>query len=102
MSDLISREEVDSVLHNNLHALIDTDQLYQLYKDINRLPTHSIPSISILEHARAIKEYCIAREESEEGCEGCPFHLYLGYRGCCIFRYYPCYWSLPEEEKGGE
>lgn len=41
--DLISRGEVESVLHNNLHALIDTDQLYQLYKDINRLPTYSFP-----------------------------------------------------------
>ena len=41
--DLISRGEVESVLHNNLHALIDKDQLYQLYKDINRLPTYSSP-----------------------------------------------------------
>ena len=41
MSDLISRIEVENVLHNNLHALIDTDQLYQLYRDINRLPTYS-------------------------------------------------------------
>ena len=44
MSDLISRGEVENVLHNNLHALIDTDQLYQLYKDINRLPTYPIPN----------------------------------------------------------
>lgn len=41
---LISRGEVESVLHNNLHALIDTDQLYQLYKGINRLHAYSFPS----------------------------------------------------------
>ena len=40
--DLISRGEVSSVLHNNLHALIDTNQLNQLYKDIDRLPNYSI------------------------------------------------------------
>lgn len=39
--DLIRRIEAESVLHNNLHALIDTDQLYQLYKDIDRLPAYS-------------------------------------------------------------
>lgn len=41
--DLIRRIEVESVLHNNLHALIDTDQLNQLYKDINRLHAYSFP-----------------------------------------------------------
>ena len=40
---LISRSEVESVLHNNLHALINDDQLYQLYKDIGRLHTYSFP-----------------------------------------------------------
>lgn len=41
--NLIRRIEVESVLHNNLHALIDTDQLNQLYKDINRLHAYSFP-----------------------------------------------------------
>ena len=40
--DLISRGEVESVLHNDLHALISTDQLYQVYKDINRLYTYPL------------------------------------------------------------
>ena len=93
MSDLISRIEVESVLHNNLHALIDTDQLYQLYKDINRLPTYSIPSADILEHARAIKENC----EQFSECEGCRFYKGLPFR--CTFGICPQEWKLPEGEK---
>ena len=99
MSDLISKGEVESVLHNNLHALIDTDQLYQLYKDINRLPTYSIPSTDIMECARAIKEYCRDRDNLDEPCEDCAFHFYMGYKGHCRFKSFPSEWNLPEGEK---
>lgn len=94
MSDLISRIEAESVLHNNLHALIDTDQLYQLYKDIDRLPTYSIPSTDIMECARAIKEYCKERTKKPLWCNDCSL-----YEVFCKNSQPPNMWDLPEGEK---
>ena len=95
MNDLISREEARGKFQTV------TEWNGEVHRYIDEQGLDSIPSADILDHARAIKEYCKAREENEEGCDGCPFHFYLGFRGCCIFRFYPCYWNLPEGEKGG-
>ena len=74
--DLISRGEVESVLHNNLHALIDTDQLYQLYKDINHLPTYSFHDSAGVENYTVEKlnqilkwGYCFCDTDDNEFCK---------------------------------
>lgn len=54
----------------------------------------------ILAHAKALKEYCAQRDNSDDVCEGCPFHFYRGTNGQCILNdgLYPNEWYKPNKE----
>lgn len=87
MSDLIIREEAIKAL-GDIHPL---DYNARAYK----FKIESIPSADIIDHARAIKEYC----EHFPVCEGCRFYKKFPFR--CTFGICPQEWKLPEGEKGG-
>ena len=84
MSDLIIREEAIKAL-GDIHPL---DYNARAYK----FKIESIPSADILDHARAIKEYC----ERFPECEGCRFYNGLPFR--CAFGMCPQEWHLSEGE----
>lgn len=91
MSDLISREAVINAIAD---TILNGESLgYVLAEEI----VSEIPSADIIEHARAIKEYC----ENRGGCDGCEFDT--GFFRCgfssgdCPFE-----WDLPEGEEGLE
>ena len=54
----------------------------------------------LVEHAKAIKDYCRQRDNLDDCCEDCQFHFYDGYKGKCIFNYglYPNEWFNPNAE----
>lgn len=56
----------------------------------------------LLEHAKAIKEYC--KQKENEPCDGCPFHFYLKYTGICVLNYglYPNEWYDPNKAESEE
>ena len=95
MSDLISREEALS--HPFANGKYDKENVnldyilgFESYKEW----LETLPTASVLDHARAIKEYC----ENRGGCDGCEFDT--GFFRCgfscgdCPFE-----WDLPEGEK---
>ena len=95
MSDLISRQAVINAIAD---TILNGESLgYVLAEEI----VSEIPSVDIMECARAIKEYCRDRDNLDEPCEDCPFHFYMGYKGHCRFKSFPSEWNLPEGEKGG-
>ena len=104
MGDLISREFLQTAIHNFFNGLnhTPTEEDIQRYIEV-------APSADIMECARAIKDYCRNRDSLDEPCEGCPFHFYDGFAGFCVINYglYPNEWyktdkrDLPEGEKGG-
>ena len=57
----------------------------------------SIPSADVLEHARAIKEYCKERTKKPIWCNDCPL-----YEAFCKNSTPPNMWDLPIGEKGTE
>ena len=88
MSDLISREEARGKFQTV------TEWNGEVHRYIDEQSLDAIPSADILEHAKAIKEYC----EKRNGCDGCEFDT--GFFRCgfssgdCPFE-----WDLPEGEK---
>ena len=90
MSDLISREAVINAIAD---TILNGESLgYVLAEEI----VSEIPSADILEHARAIKEYC----ERFPECEGCRFFKALPFRcQCRMFGGCPQEWDLPKGEK---
>lgn len=89
MSDLISREAVINAIANTCFWL-SADNWEELTKCIN-----SIPSADIIDHARAIKEYC---EKERINCAECPFYNRERNLSCVLCD--PCMsWDLPEGEK---
>ena len=100
MSDYISREEALSHpfangKYDKENANLDYILGFESYKEW----LETLPTASVLEHARAIKEYCRDRDNLDEPCEGCPFHFYMGYKGHCRFKSFPSEWNLPEGEE---
>lgn len=59
---------------------------------------------NLVEHAKAIKDYCRQRDNIDDCCEDCQFHFYDGYKGKCIFNYglYPNEWFNPNAESGNK
>lgn len=102
MSDLISREEVKKVLVDNGYG---GDFGRNMMLDV----IDSIPSAYIIDHARAIKEYC--KEHRNEHnfymCDTCKYAP-SEYSSSLHEKPYKCpfnvpaYWDLPEGEKGGK
>ena len=92
MSDLINRQSVINAIANTCFWL-SADNWEELTKCIN-----SIPSADILEHARAIKEYCESRPN--EHCDNCVFGIKNEFYKCGLDDI-PHLWDLPEGEKGG-
>ena len=89
MSDLISRQAVINAIANTCFWL-SADNWEELTKCIN-----SIPSADIIDHARAIKEYC---EKERINCAECPFYNRERNLSCVLCD--PCMsWDLPEGEK---
>lgn len=92
--DLISREAVINAIAD---TILNGESLgYVLAEEI----VSEIPSADIIEHARAIKDYC---EKYDEHCVGCPFNsakptLWCALGGSSL----PHEWDLPEVEKGGD
>ena len=88
MSDLISREFLQTAIHNFFYGLhhTPTEEDIQRYIEV-------APSADIMECARTIKEYC----ERFSECEGCRFYKGLPFR--CTFGICPQEWKLPEGEK---
>ena len=58
----------------------------------------------VLEHAKAIKEYCQQRDKLDDCCDGCPFLFFLGTKGICVLNYglYPNEWYWPNMRKERE
>lgn len=88
MSDLISKQAVINAIANTCFWL-SADNWEELTKCIN-----SIPSADILDHARAIKEYCKDRTKKPIWCNDCPL-----YEPFCKINTPPNMWDLPEGEK---
>ena len=89
--DLISRQTVINAIANTCFWL-SANNWEELTKCIN-----SIPSADILEHARAIKEYC---EKYDIQCVGCPFNSAKPNKWCELgVSSLPCDWDLPDGEK---
>lgn len=89
MSDLISREFLQTAIHNFFNGLnhTPTEEDIQRYIEV-------APSADIMECARAIKEYCNQFSECKD-C-GCLNKSYCAFYTC------PDDWILPKGEKGGE
>lgn len=88
MSDLISREKA-------IWA-IDNDDEYAYYQ--TRRNIENIPTADIIDHARAIKEYCVNRvSHNPTMCDECPIYKVM----CEPDISCPYHWDLPEGEKGG-
>lgn len=97
MSDLISREEALSHpfangKYDKENANLDYILGFESYKEW----LETLPTASILDHARAIKEYCENRK-----CEECDFadHNISRSTICGLHYACPCGWNLPEGEK---
>lgn len=93
MSDLISREEALSHpfangKYDKENANLDYILGFESYKEW----LETLPIVDIIDHARAIKEYC----EHFPECEGCRFYKGLPFR--CVFVSCPQGWDLPEGE----
>ena len=105
MSDLISREEAIKALNYDIlfpkKAPYDGEDIKKILQeayDSQRANIYSIPSADILEHARAIKEYCDGRKN----CDNCLFGQNMDIiHGCDLRDTIPECWNLPEGEKGG-
>lgn len=93
MSDLISRETAQAEINkcHNTCGVTHQGVWNECVDSISRTIDY-IPSADILEHARAIKEYC----ERFPECEGCRFYNGLPFR--CAFGMCPQEWHLPEGE----
>ena len=92
MSDLISREEALS--HPFANGKYDKENAnydfilgFESYKEW----LETLPTTSVLEHARAIKEYC-----GNTQCEDCII------KNCGEHAEFPFRWDLPEGEKDGD
>lgn len=97
MSDLISREEALSHpfangKYDKENANLDYILGFESYKEW----LETLPTASILEHARAIKEYCNGKK-----CDKCPFKSTDPMYICSVSHETPYFWDLPEGEKGG-
>lgn len=99
MSDYISRETAAWFFRSTREHLRPQD-----YKSADEFNTRdlmllnaeqairSMPSISVIDHARAIKEYC---KDKGDDCTGCPFD---NTNACELSRVMlPNEWFLPEE-----
>ena len=91
MSDLISRQAVINAIANTCFWL-SADNWEELTKCII-----SIPSADIIDHARAIKEYCRERTNKPIWCNDCPL-----YEPFCKINTPPNMWDLPEGEEVAE
>ena len=97
MSDLISREEALS--HPFANGKYDKENAnhdfilgFESYKEW----LETLPTASVLEHARAIKEYCKKNLKTPHfWCEGCPLYKVM----CQPVLSVHCMWDLPEGEK---
>lgn len=95
MSDLISREEALS--HPFANGKYDKENVnldyilgFESYKEW----LETLPTASILEHARAIKEYCRDRRY----CDECRYNN-EETNSCRLHDTIPIDWDLPEGEK---
>lgn len=104
MSDLISREEALSHpfangKYDKENANLDYILGFESYKEW----LETLPTASILEHARAIKEFCKSKPDNVFlACFKCPFFEENDKTVCKLFGTPPHEWDLPEGEKGGE
>ena len=89
MSDLISREWLQTAFHNFFNGLnhTPTEEDIQRYIEV-------APSADIMECARAIKNYCKERTNKPIWCNDCPL-----YEPFCKINTPPNMWDLPEGEK---
>ena len=87
MSDLISREFLQTAIHNFFKGLkhTPTEEDIQRYIEV-------APPVEIMECARAIKEYCRDRDNLNEPCVGCPLYKVM----CQLDLSVPNMWDLPE------
>lgn len=98
MSDLISREFLQTAIHNFFYGLnhTPTEEDIQRYIEV-------APSADIMECARAIKEYCKSKPDNVFlACFKCPFFDGLEKNEetvCKLFGTPPHEWDLPEGEK---
>lgn len=97
MSDLISREEALShPFANGKYDKENTNLDFILGFESYKEWLETLPSADILDHARAIKEYCKDRTNKPIWCNDCPL-----YEAFCEINTPPNMWDLPEGEKGG-
>lgn len=91
MSDLISREFLQTAIHNFFNGLnhTPTEEDIQRYIEV-------APSADIMECARAIKEYCVNRvSHNPTMCDRCPIYKVM----CEPDISCPYHWDLPEGDK---
>lgn len=91
MSDLISREFLQTAIHNFFNGLnhTPTEEDIQRYIEV-------APSADIMECARSLKEHCNEHlRKPHTLCDDCPM-----FEGVCRrFNVVPRWWDLPEGEK---
>lgn len=93
MSDLISRQAVENITWEEPSY---TDPLNVLTEVRDKV--RELPSADIIDHARAIKEYCVNRvSHNPTMCDECPIYKVM----CEPDISCPYHWDLPEGEKGG-
>lgn len=94
MSDLISREEALSHpfangKYDKENANLDYILGFESYKEW----LETLPTASIHDHARAIKEYCVNRvSHNPTMCDSCPLYKVM----CEPDISCPYHWDLPE------
>ena len=102
MSDLISREKAI----NAVYGMTRPTGIDELPYEYAEGAISDLPSADIMEHARAIKEYCKSKPDNVFlACFKCPFFDGLEKNEetvCKLFGKPPHEWDLPEGEKGGE
>ena len=112
MSEYISKQEINRVLLNRIDMnnkclsgaresehfeeekyfstlIFEDEQIKALLEEP--------PSADVIEHARAIKEYCKERTKKPTWCNDCPL-----YEAFCKINTPPNMWDLPIGEKGTE
>ena len=88
MSDLISRQTVKDIILGGVSTDTDEDKEYVCGLIDN------LPSVDIMECARAIKEYC-----NRKKCDKCPCKSKDPMYICSLSHETPYFWDLPEGEK---
>ncbi len=95
--ELISRKNVLAQMKSYHDDCAQTSEYTRLGFETAMEVVKAEPSADILDHARAIKEYCRERMKNPLCCNGCPLYgkLCFPHDNMPI----PCKWDLPEGEK---